>query len=45
MVYKYQLRLPIYEMVEYFHKSYGRLREGNPTMYDAFTEVDSSVQK
>ena len=32
-------------MVEYLHESYGHLWGCDPPMYDAFTEVESSVQK
>ena len=45
MVCKYKLRPPISEMVEYLHESYGHLWGCDPPMYDAFTEVESSVQK
>jgi len=45
MVCKYKLRPPISEMVEYLNESYGHLWGCDPPMYDAFTEVESSVQK
>ena len=45
MVCKYKLRPPIFEMVEYLHESYGHLWGCDPPMYDAFTGVESSVQK
>ena len=44
MLCRYKLRPPINEMVEYLHESYGHLWGCDPPMYDAFTEIESSVQ-